>query len=206
MNQAIALKEPLRYKAGGELDKAWSVHISPYMSDCTRIFDELTYGIPNTEMPAIAVPTMYDPTRAPEGKQTLYLYHYEPYNLKDGGPDRWDKIKQEVADGILETARKHVVNLGPENILGRTILSPLDLVKYNPSFVEGDLSHIGMYVTQLFSNRPIPGWGHYKTPIKKLYMCGASTHAGGGILGAGRSAVQVIMEDLGIDFKKVMEK
>jgi phytoene dehydrogenase-like protein len=204
MNQAIALNEPLRYKAGGLLDESWSVHFTPWHS--LRIFDEYTYGIPNTEMPAVAVPSLLDPTRAPEGKHTLYLYHYEPYNLKDGGAARWDEIKEEVADGILETARKHVVNLGPENILGREILSPLDLERYNPSFVNGDFSHIGMYMTQLFANRPLAGWGHYKTPIGKLYMCGASTHAGGGILGAGRAAVRVIMEDFGLDFKNVIGK
>jgi phytoene dehydrogenase-like protein len=204
MNQAIALKEPLKYKAGGDLDKAWSVHFTPW--DSLRIFDEYTYGLPSTEMPAAAVPTLVDPTRAPEGKHTLYLYHYEPYSLKDGGAARWDEIKEEVADGILETVRKHVTNLGPENILGREILSPLDMERYNPSFINGDVSHIGAYVSQLFANRPLPGWGHYKTPIEKLYMCGASTHAGGGILGAGRAAVQVIMEDFGLDFKKVLEK
>jgi phytoene dehydrogenase-like protein len=206
MNQAIALKEPLNYKAGGDLNKAWSVHITPYMQDNLRIFDEYTYGIPQTEMPAAAIPTLVDPTRAPDGKHTLYLYHYEPYNLRDGGAAKWDDIKQEIADGIIETVRKHVTNFGPENILGREILSPLDLSRHNTSFVDGDVSHIGAYVTQLFSNRPLPSWGHYRTPVKKLYMCGASTHAGGGILGAGRAAVQVIMEDFGIDFKKVIGK
>jgi len=66
--------------------------------------------------------------------------------------------------------------------------------------------HIGVYLSQFLTNRPLPGWGQYKTPVKKLYMCGASTHPGGGVSGGGRAAAQVIMEDMGIDFKKVVGK
>ena len=83
-----------------------------------------------------------DPTRAPEGKHTLYLYHYEPYNLKEGAA-RWDQIKQEVADKILQNLQKHTTNMGDENILGRYVESPLDIERYNPAFVKGDILHIG---------------------------------------------------------------
>ena len=100
--------------------------------------------------------------------------------------------------------RRHATNLGPENILGRSILSPLDLERYNPAWIEADVNHIALYLSQLFANRPLPGWGHYRTPVKKLYMCGSSTHPGAAVSGGGRASVQVIMEDLGIDFKKVV--
>ena len=94
--------------------------------------------------------------------------------------------------------------MGPENILGRAIMSPLDLERYNPAMIEGDVMHIGAYLSQFLTNRPLPGWGQYRTPVKKLYMCGASTHPGGGVSGGGRAMTQVLMEDLGIDFKKVV--
>ncbi|MBA7562110.1 Phytoene desaturase (lycopene-forming) [subsurface metagenome] len=142
----------------------------------------------------------------PEGKHTLYLYHYEPYELKDGGAIKWDEIKQEVADSILEVLQKQTTNMGPENILGRHIMSPLDFERYNPSFVQGDILHTRILAHELFSNRPLPGWGQYKTPIKKLYMCGSSTHPGGGVTGGGRAAVQAIMEDLGLDFQNAIAK
>ena len=176
------------------------------MEDYLRIFDGFVYGIPNTRMPLMGVATLVDPSRAPEGKHTLYLYHFEPYNLKDGGSAKWDEIKQEIADGILEAAQEHTTNLGDENILGRWIFSPLDFERYNPAWIAGDFLHMGSFLTQLFANRPLPGWGQYKTPVKKLYMCGPSTHPGGGASGGGRAAVQAIMEDLGIDFKKVIAK
>ena len=124
--------------------------------------------------------------------------------MKDGGPARWDEIKQEVADAVLETARQHTTNMGSENILGRWIASPLDFERTNPAWVAGDIMHTGLFLNQYLSNRPLPGWGNYRTPVKNLYMCGGSTHPGAGVTGGGRAAVQLIMEDLGIDFNKVI--
>ncbi|MBI4286631.1 MAG: NAD(P)/FAD-dependent oxidoreductase [Chloroflexi bacterium] len=206
LHQALALNEAPKFKGGGDLDKTVMILFSDVMDKYLRVHEDLLHGIPRTDLPTIAVATLVDPTRAPAGKHTLYLYFYEPYNLKDGGPQGWDKIKQQVADGILETLRAHTTNMGPENILGRWAFSPLDFERYNPAFISGDFLHIGMFVTQMFGNRPIPGWAQYRTPVKRLYMCGASTHPGGGVSCGGRAAVQVIMEDLGIDFRKVVAK
>ncbi len=78
--------------------------------------------------------------------------------------------------------------------------------RYFPSMLAGDISHIGQFLTQFFAHRPLPGMGYYQTPIHKLYMCGNSTHPGFGVAGGGRATVQVIMEDLGIDFRKVINR
>jgi len=206
MNQAIALNEAPKWKAGGDVDKTWFVEVSPFMEDYLRSFEEYVYGIPNAATPLVVTSTLADPTRAPEGRHTLYLYNYEPYNLRDGGPARWDEIKQKVADTILQATQEHTTNMGPENILGRWIASPLDLERINPAWVAGDLMHIGLFLSQYLSNRPLPGWSNYRTPVKNLYMCGSSTHPGGGVTGGGRAAAQLIMEELGIDFKKVVAK
>ena len=118
----------------------------------------------------------------------------------------WDNKKQEVADGILQALRDHTTNMGDDNILERDIYSPLDMERYNPSLVEGDIFHMGQYIYQSMANRPLPGWGNYTTPIEKLYMTGSGTHPGAGVDGGGRAAVQAIMEKLNIDFKKVLAK
>jgi len=204
LNQAMALNEAPKYNIGEEVEKAFFVEICPFKEDYLRIFDQFKYGVPNTDMPVMGSATVFDPTRAPAGKHTYYLYHYEPYHLKQGGPAKWGEIRQEVADGILRTAQKYCTNLREENILGRWICSPLDIERRNPAMQMGDLGHIGHFLTQSFSSRPISGWGNYRTPVKGLYMCGASTHPGIGVTGGGRASVQVIMEDLGIDFRKVI--
>ncbi|MBU2608383.1 MAG: NAD(P)/FAD-dependent oxidoreductase [Chloroflexi bacterium] len=207
LNQALALNEAPKYKAGGDVNNTFFVEYAPSsMEEFLRAFEEFDYGIPNSTLPSIATATILDPTRAPEGKHTMYLWNYEPYNLKDGGPSRWDEIKQEVADSILQTVREVTTNMDEDNILGRWIMSPLDMSRYFPSMLEGDLGHIGPFLTQFFANRPLPGWGRYRTPIERLYMCGASTYPGQGVTCGGRAAVQIIMEDLGIDFRKVIKK
>ena len=154
----------------------------------------------------MATASLFDSSRAPQGKHTLYLYHYAPYHLKDGGAERWREAKQGLADAVLEKARTHTTNLSPENILGRWIMSPLDLERLFPSMLAGDMGHIGLFLTQFFAYRPLPGMGQNRTPIKKLYLCGASTHPGIGVTGSGRAAAQVIMEDMGLDFKKTVVK
>ncbi len=207
LHQAFALNEAPHYKAGEEVAESFFVEMAPSsVEELSRIFEEYRYGIINSTIPLVVTATLVDSTRAPNGKHTLYLYHYEPYSLKDGGPSNWNERKQEVADNILETLRQHTTNMGPENILGRWIMSPLDLEQYFPSMQAGDMGHIGQFMTQFFAYRPLPGWGHYRTPLNKLYMCGASTHPGLGVVGGGRATVQVIMEDLGIDFKKVIAR
>jgi len=207
IHQALALNEAPKYKAGEEVYDALFTECASYpMENFLRSFEGFSYGIPNTDMPLMVTATIYDHSRAPQGKHTLYLYHYEPYRLKDGGPGKWDEIKQEIADQVLETTRQHTTNMGQENILGRWIMSPLDMEKYFPSMLDGDIGHIGQFLTQFFAHRPLPGMGQYRTPIENLYQCGASTHPGLGVSGGGRATVQVIMEDLGIDFRKVIKK
>jgi phytoene dehydrogenase-like protein len=104
---------------------------------------------------------------------------------------------------MIMTLRRYTTNMGDENILGRKVMSPREIERENPAFVEGDFMHLGSQLFQSLSNRPLIGW-NYKTPLKKLYLTGSCTPPGGGIMCGGRAAVQVIMEDLGINFGKVI--
>ena len=199
MNQHFALHEAPKYKAGKDVD-AFFVEFAPLPYEkYLRDFNNMEYGHIDTEMPLCVCPTQHDPTRAPEGKHTLYLYHYQPYNLADGGPEKWDEIKMEVADTILENVRKQTTNMGDENIIGRYVESPLDIERRTKSMLGSDFMHLGHFMFQMLGNRPLPEW-NVRTPIDKLYMCGPCCHPGGGVIGGGRAQVQPVMEDLGIDF------
>jgi len=204
--QLFALNEAPKYKAGGEVNRASNLIIVPSTEDLLRAFDDCYFGIPFASSPAVVCNTLYDPTRAPAGKHTLYIYHLEPYDLKNGGAARWDQVKEEIADTILNTVKQHTTNMQPGNILSRWISSPLDFYRYNPCYIKGDYNHFPLSVTQSYGNRPLPGWGQFRTPVKKLYICGPSAHPGGGVWGGGRATAQVVMEDLNIDFKKAVSK
>jgi len=203
--QGLALHESPAYKVGKDIDEAFIVEFAPNsLEEYLRYFDDLTYGLA-PHNPFAACLTLHDPTRAPEGKHTLYLYDFVPYDLKDGGPSRWDEIREEYAEETLDFLRQYTTNMGPENIIGQWIQSPMDLERHNPAFMHGDFCHIGSYLDQTAGNRPLAGW-NYHTPVKNLYMCGPSTHPGPGIVGGGRAAVQVVMDDLGIDFEAIINK
>ena len=130
--RAIALNEAPKFKAGGDVQKAPFVEISPFPEELLRMYDDYSYGIPNAGMPIMGISTIADPTRAPAGKHTLYLYHFEPYHLRDGGAAAWDQVKNQIADQVLETARRHCTNLDDSNILGTWTASPPRLRKNEP--------------------------------------------------------------------------
>jgi len=201
--QGLALNEPPIFSAGADINKAFLVEFAPNtMEEYLRYFDDLGYGVPSHN-PLICCQTLHDPSRAPAGKHTLYLYEYAPYDLKNGGASKWDDIREQYAEGVVEFLRRYTTNMGSENIIGQWIQSPLDLERHNASFMKGDFGHIGAFMDQNMGNRPLPTW-NYRTPVERLYMCGTSTHPGTGVSGGARAAVQAIMDDLKIDFEKII--
>ncbi|MHC0054639.1 hypothetical protein [Actibacterium sp. D379-3] len=96
-------------------------------------------------------------------------------------------------------------NMTKDNIIGTHFYTPLDMERGNPSMINADIGHLGLYSWQLGGNRPVPGYSQYKSPVDKLYMSGSCTHPGGGVTGgSGRNVAQVVMEDLGLDFDKII--
>jgi beta-carotene ketolase (CrtO type) len=202
----LALNEAPRYKVGGDVDKAHYFYMYPLLKEFLEIHERYEKGIPTTRCLHNYIPTLVDPSRAPAGKHVMRILNLSPYELEDGSPAGWEKIKDKVGQGMLDNFRTHATNMGDSNIIARRVISPEDYRIFDPAFYLGDTMHLSMNLSQLFGNRPLPGW-NYRTPVKKLYMCGASTHPGGTLTGAsGRIAAQLAMEDLGIDFKKVATK
>jgi phytoene dehydrogenase-like protein len=203
-HQGLALHEAPCYKAGTEADWTSSIEFLPDTEeDLNKIWDDFNNGIPHVDIPLAIPVTRWDPTQAPAGKHTLYLYHYNPYNLK-GGAHRWDEIKQEIADKILEYLASRCTNMDSKNIIGRWASSPLDFERNNRAWYQGNFCHIGGQISQNFGLRPFPLVSNYRLPVDKLYICGPSTHPGPGITGGGRAAVVVIMDDMGINFDDVI--
>jgi phytoene dehydrogenase-like protein len=78
-------------------------------------------------------------------------------------------------------------------VLDRQVVTPLDLER-EWGLTEGQIFQGEMTPDQIFFMRPVPGWARYTTPVPGLYMCGAATHPGGGVMGApGRNAARTIL-------------
>jgi phytoene dehydrogenase-like protein len=113
----------------------------------------------------------------------------------------WDAHREEVADLMIETVNAHAPNF-KASVLGRQIMSPLDLER-TFGLIGGDIFHGALHLDQMFSARPMLGYGNYRGPLPGLYMCGAGTHPGGGVTGApGFNAAREIL----IDFRKRVVK
>ena len=135
-----------------------------------------------------------DPDLAPPSHHVMALLcKYYPYHLSGGR--HWDSLKEKVADDIVAALTKHFPNL-PQLIVGRQVLSPLDLERIF-ALPEGDIFHGRHDLDQIFSMRPHPKAARYRTPVKALYLCGSGAHPGGGVSGApGHNAAKRVLKDL----------
>jgi phytoene dehydrogenase-like protein len=171
-----------------------TIHIGPTLDYMERAFDDAKYGWPSTEpILEITLPSSVDRTLAPEGRHVMNLFvQYAPYKLAEG--KSWDDIKEDFADRCIELLARYAPNV-PGAILHRQVLSPLDLERLL-GLTGGHIMQGAMTPQQLFSMRPVAGWADHRTPIKGLYLCGAASHPGGGVLGAcGRNAAEEILRD-----------
>ena len=171
-----------------------TIHICPTLDYIERAFDDAKYGWPSTApVLEMTIPSSVDPTLAPEGKYVANIFvQYAPYKLAEG--KSWDDIKEDFADRCIELLARYAPNV-PGAILHRQILSPLDLER-TFGLTGGNIMQGAMPLHQLFAMRPVPGWADHRTPIRGLYLCGAASHPGGGVLGAcGRNAAEEILRD-----------
>lgn len=156
-------------------------------------FDAKTYGWSKNPIVEILIPSTVDDSLAPAGQHvaSLFCQHVSP--TLPGGRN-WDDHREEVADLMLDTVTRFAPNF-KASVIARQIHSPLDLER-KFGLVSGDIFHGALSLDQLFSARPVLGYGNYRTPIKGLYQCGAGTHPGGGVTGVpGHNAAQEILKD-----------
>jgi len=156
-------------------------------------FDARTFGWSRRPIVELLIPSTLDDTLAPRGQHvaSLFCQHVAP-QLPDGSS--WDTHREKVADLMIDTVNAYAPNFKAA-VLGRQIMSPLDLER-TFGLIGGDISHGAMSLDQLFSARPMLGYGNYRGPLRGLYMCSAGTHPGGGVTGApGHNAAREVLAD-----------
>ena len=144
-----------------------------------------------------ACPTQFDPTQAPSGQHTAFMWEKLPYDLH-GKAETWDAMKQRHGEEMLELWAQFAPNL-TDAVLESFTRSPLDTERMLPNMRGGDLL-VGAYANgQVGYHRPFPGAGHYRGHLPGLYLCGSCCHPGGNITGLpGYNCAQVLLADLGI--------
>ena len=139
------------------------------------------------------IQSVHDDTLAPAGLHTMTLGVQQlPYGLAQGD---WDSRRDEWADRVLEDLFHYAPNLR-EHIVQRRVITPLDLER-EYGLTGGNIFHGAMFLSQLFSSRPLPELSGYRTPVAGYFLCGAGTHPGGGVMGApGHNAARSVLAEL----------
>ena len=158
-------------------------------------YADFARGEPAREPAVVAMTwTAVDPALAPADKHLLFAWaQYHPYAL--AGDESWDGIREREADRILATVGRFAPNV-PGCVEQVHIQTPADLEREH-GLLNGNVMHLEMSLDQMFMFRPTPELSTYRTPIRSLYLTGASTHPGGGVFGAsGRNAAQLMLREL----------
>jgi phytoene dehydrogenase-like protein len=141
----------------------------------------------------VMTPTATDRTLAPAGRHVVTVWaQWHPYRLASGS---WDSRREEVADGLLDCLDRWAPGTS-STVVARLLQTPADLER-ELGLVHGNVMHVESGLDGLFALRPLPRWSGYRAPYPGVYLCGASTHPGGGVWGvSGRNAATVVRRDL----------
>lgn len=172
-----------------------TIHIGALDLDALeRSFEAAGRGeLPDRPMIELTLPSVLDPTLAPEGRHVASLFvQHVPYRLRGGS---WEGAREQLAD-LVSALVDEVAPGFSDSVLHREVLAPPDLERVF-GLSGGNIFHGAMTLDRLAFLRPAPGWARYRTPLTGLYLCGAGTHPGGGVMGAcGRNAARAVLQDL----------
>lgn len=197
-----ALSEPLRFEHHNHQDEylIGSVLIADSVRHVEIAHSEASIGnIPDSDPSMyVVMPTMLDPSMAPEGKHTLWIEFFAPYQIAGAegtglnGTGWTDELKNKVADRVMDKLADYSPNV-KHSVIARRVESPAELGE-RLGAIKGNYYHIDMTLDQMIFFRPLPELANYKTPIDGLFLSGAGTHPGGSISGMpGRNCARVFL-------------
>lgn len=170
-----------------------TMHVCPDLDYIERAYDDAKYGRPARDpMLECTMATALDDTLAPSGKHILSMFvQYAPYHLKG---TTWEAEKDRFADRCFDILEEYAPGF-KSSVLHRMVIPPPDMERLW-GITGGNIMQGSMNLHSMFSFRPAAGYASYRTPVRGLYLCGAATHPGGGVMGAcGLNATREIMRD-----------
>ncbi|WNC71996.1 NAD(P)/FAD-dependent oxidoreductase [Thalassotalea psychrophila] len=155
-------------------------------------FDDAKYGEPSQKpVMEIVIPSLHNPELAPSGQHVLSAHvMYVPYKHKNG----WtEQAKADLYERVIDTIAEYAPDIR-EKIIDGEILTPLDL-EQQFNVTGGHWHHTELSISQMLMMRPTYEAAQYSTPIPGLYLCGAGSHPGGGLIGGpGHNAANEIIK------------
>jgi phytoene dehydrogenase-like protein len=181
---------------GGEYNPRYLAYarISPSIEYFERSWDDARQGRPaRAPVLDIQIPSGYDDTMAPAGKHVMSIWGlYAPPRLAEG---TWDEAREGVGERLIDVLASYAPDIR-DCIVDWQLFTPQDLER-RIGLTDGNIRHLDIIPSQFLASRPLPGWAHYRTPISRLYLCGAGTHPGGEVTGApGHNAAHVVLSDI----------
>ncbi len=176
-----ALNEPVPWKAEG-CSRAGIVHLGGTLAEISAA-ESAPWKGEQADKPFVLVAqsSLFDPTRAPAGKHTLWAYCHVPNGSTFDMTERIEKQIERFAPGFRDC------------VLARGVMPPAALERHNANLVGGDINGGAQDLRQLFAR---PTLRLYSTPARGLYLCSSSTPPGGGVHGmCGYFAARAVLQD-----------
>ncbi len=206
-NLHLALDEPPAFKAAEsnpDINNAL-IYIMGYesMAELKDHYDLMAKG----EMPEKAAfnccfPSIHDAFQAPPGRASGLISELACFDLKDGGSEKWlDRpFRKEFIKRQVATLKDYITNINEDTLLQTYLTTPMDIQNKYANMVKGGYKQGAYHPLQMGYLRPNQDCSHYRTPVKNLYVGGASVAPGGMIIwGPGYNCANAIAEDYNIE-------
>ena len=188
----LALERLPEFPGLGEQALRARLLVAPSSDYIERAYNHTKYNeFSAAPMLEITIPTLTDASLAPPGKHVMsVIVQYAPYTLAGG----WPAARQAFTERVIDTLAGYAPHLR-EAICATELLTPPDIER-EFRISGGHWHHAELALDQFLMVRPVPGAAQYQTPVPGLFLCGAGSHPGGGVMGlAGRNAARQLMRE-----------
>ena len=177
-----ALDSPVPWRAP-ECRRAGTIHLGGSLAEIATSERDAWQGRVSDRPYVLAVqPTLFDPTRAPDGKHTLWAYCHVPHGSPADMTARIESQIERYAPGFRDC------------IAARHAMGTAEMERHNANLVGGDIAGGAADLAQLFA-RPVASWNPYATAVTNVYLCSSSTPPGVGVHGmCGHYAARAALE------------
>jgi len=183
---------PKRTRATPGPEHSGTIHVgASSLDELDAAFEAGRRGqLPKRPLIELTLPSAVDPSLAPKGQYVASMFvQYAPFALEGSN---WGAERDRFADRVFGLVDEVAPGFS-SSVLHREVLAPPDLERVF-ALTGGNIFHGAMSLDRLFFMRPVPNYSRHETPVRGLFMCGAGTHPGGGVMGAcGRNAAGVIL-------------